>query len=455
MVKSPYHRQTGPFRYRCIFARHSAKALLLKPQRIQLVLTNTKLAAGTHHDIPWSTIVSHFDLRDLRLDGIGKDSGRLNLASLTLEQLHLQAGQKPQEWLDNSPHFYLRDLSGDLHSTKNDFRWQGLRYHQQQQLLQVDSFAYRPVLERDAWVAAQPWQTDYIQLNTGRIDLHRLDLHRLLNDSLVHISMVKVQSPFISVYRDKRPPRQPDVIRNLPVNQLKGLPFKLKMDSVIVAEGKVQYEEHSEKTNKSGIIPIGRLNATLLNVKSYAHEQHDSLKLQARAALFDSIEVSLRLHESYSDSLAAFLMTTRIGRANLLLLNSAVEPLASVRIRTGYLDTLTMRAIGREYLSYGEMHMMYRQLNVEFLQGGDGEKKNFMTKAITFVANAFVIKSRNRGKTGIIYFERLRDRSIFNYMIKMLLSGAGTSIGAKSNKKYIKHYKRELRKQQLPPINYH
>ncbi|WP_315823222.1 hypothetical protein [Paraflavitalea speifideaquila] len=71
---------------------------------------------------------------------------------------------------------------------------------------------------------------------------------------------------------------------------------------------------------------------------------------------------------------------------------------------------------------------------------------------ITFIANTFVIKSRNRHKTGIIYFERLRDRSIFNYMIKMLLSGAGTSVGAKSNKKSIKHYKRELRKQGLPPI---
>jgi hypothetical protein len=80
------------------------------------------------------------------------------------------------------------------------------------------------------------------------------------------------------------------------------------------------------------------------------------------------------------------------------------------------------------------------------------QKKSFVTKMVTFIANTFVIKTRNTHKTGIIYFERLRDRSIFNYMIKMLLSGTGSSVGAKSNKRYLKHYKRELRKQGLPPI---
>ncbi len=123
----------------------------------------------------------------------------------------------------------------------------------------------------------------------------------------------------------------------------------------------VKYEEHSEKTNKSGVISICRLQALLANVRSRNVHDKDSLKLQADAYLLDSIHVNLRLHESHTDSLAAFLMTTRVGPANLMILNKVVEPLASVRIRSGQLDTLTLRAIGREYLSHGEMHMMYRQ----------------------------------------------------------------------------------------------
>ncbi len=435
---------------------HTGKDILrLKPQRMQLTLSNLHLGDGHPQAVAWAGLLEHLDIKDMALQGIGKDSGRLHLASLTLEHLALQAKQSPTEWLDHSPRFYLRDLSGEFLSVKNAFRWKKLSYHRAQQLLSIDSFSYWPTADRDAYVASKPFQTDYIHLQTGRIDFHRPDLRALLHDSIVHIPSVRVHEPAISVYRDKRPPREPNVIRPLPVNQIRQIPFRLQLDSVQVIDGQVQYEELSEKTNKSGIIPITHLNALLAHVKSFGIEHQDSLKLQAHATLFDSIDVNMRLQESYTDSLAAFLMTTRIGRANLLLLNPAVEPLASVRIRSGYLDTLTMRAIGREYLSYGEMKMEYQRLNVEFLNKGDEQKKNFLTKAITFIANSFVIKSRNRGKTGIVYFERLRDRSIFNYMIKMILSGAGSSIGAKKNKKYIKKYRHELKRQQLPEIHYH
>ena len=435
------------------FARHSDREVFLKPQSIQLVLNNTSLATAKHHATPWKTTVEQFVLRDMQVAGIGKDSGRLNLHALSLENLVLQAQQHHREWLSNSPLFHLSDFSGDFTSNKDYFHWKQLSYHHPQRLLSVDSFTYTPVMDKEAYVAAHPYQTDYIQLRTSRIRMHHPDLHGYFRDTLAHITTLHVEKPIISVYRDKRPPREPNVIRPLPVTMLKNLQLRLKVDSILVHDGQVRYEELSEKTGRTGVIGISQLNASLAGIKSHDHHPADSLKLYADAYIMDSIRVNLRLHESYTDPLAAFHMTTKISPANLMVLNKVVEPLASVKIRSGHLDTLTLRAIGREHLSYGEMRMLYRKLNVQFLQAGDEEKRSFVTKMITFMANSFVIKSRNQHKTGIIYFERLRDRSIFNYMIKMLLSGAGSSVGAKSNKKYIKHYKRELRKQGLPPIH--
>jgi hypothetical protein len=435
------------------FARHADKSIVLKPQSIQLVLDNTAVATIKHHDVPWKTVIEKFALRNMQVDGIGKDSGQLKLQALSLEHLALQADQHHREWLNNSPHFYLQDFSGELTTTKNYFHWKQLSYQHQQRTLTVDSFAYTPVQERDAYVAAHPYQTDYIQLHTGKISMHNPDLHGYFRDTLAHVATMHIENPLISVYRDKRPPREPHVIRPLPVDMLKNLQLKLKVDSILVHNGLVRYEELSEKTGRAGVIGISKLNASLVSIKSHDLHPTDSLRLHADAWLLDSIHVNLRLHESYTDSLAAFHMTTKIGPTNLMVLNKVVEPLASVRIRSGHLDTLTLRAIGREYLSYGEMKMLYRKLNVQFLQAGDAQKRSFITKMITFIANTFVIKTRNEHKTGIIYFERLRDRSIFNYMIKMVMSGAGSSVGAKKNNKYIKHYKRELRRQGLPPIH--
>lgn len=436
------------------FARHADKSIVLKPQSVQLMLDNTAIATVKHHDVPWKTVIEHFALRDMQVEGIGKDSGRLKLQALSLEHLALQAGQHHREWLNNSPHFYLRDFSGELTTNKNYFHWKQLSYQHRQRTLAVDSFTYTPVQSRNAYVAAHPYQTDYIQLRTGKIRMHNPDLHGYFRDTLAHVATMHIDNPLISVYRDKRPPREPNVVRPLPVDMLKNLQMKLKVDSILVHNGYVRYEELSEKTGRSGVIGISKLNASLASLKSHDLRPADSLRLHADAWLLDSIHVNLRLYESYTDSLAAFHMTTRIGPANLLVLNKVVEPLASVRIRSGHLDTLTLSAIGHEYLSYGEMRMLYRKLNVQFLQAGDEQKRSFFTKMITFIANTFVIKTRNEHKTGIIYFERLRDRSIFNYMIKMVLSGAGSSVGAKSNKKYIRHYKRELRRQALPPVHF-
>lgn len=435
------------------FTRQADKPIFLQPQSLELVLDKVSLATGKHHDTPWSAMIEHFALSNMKVSGLGKDSSELYLKELSLEHLAVQAQQHHREWLRNSPHFHLKEFSGEFISSKDHFYWQQLRYQHPLNLLSVDSFSYTPVQDRDTYIATHPYQTDYIQLQTGKITIHHPNLHGYFKDTLAHIATVHVHQPTISVYRDKRPPRKPNVIRPLPVTAIKNIALKLRVDSVLVHNGYVRYEELSEKTGKPGIISIRQLNASLANIKSYDHHHTDSLKLHADAYLIDSIRVNLRLHESYTDTLAAFHMTTRVSQANLVHLNKVVEPLASVKIRSGHLDSLTLRAIGREYLSYGEMHMMYRRLNVQILKGGDEQKKSFVTKMITFVANSFVIRSRNQRKTGIIYFERLRDRSIFNYMIKMLLSGASSSVGAQSNKKYMKHYKRELRRQQLPPIH--
>ena len=436
-----------------LFTRNSAHPLYLKPQSIQLVLDKTTIATGKHHPVPWSTVVEQLTIKKLQVDGLGQDSGQLDLSALSLEHLSIQAKQNYREWLNKSPRFLIKEFSGEFKNSRNYFYWTHLNYRHPQKLLTIDSFAYTPVQDRDTYIAAHPFQTDYIQVKTGKISIHNPNLHGYLKDTLAEMATVQINGPSITVFRDKRLPFQKGVIKPLPVNMIKQGQFKWRVDSVLVHNGYVRYEELSEKTGQTGVISITQLNASLAGIKSHDHHHTDSLKLHADGYIMDSIQVNLRLDESYTDPLAAFQMTLRVSPANLVALNKATEPLASVRIRSGHLDTLTLKAIGREYIAYGEMQTTYRRLNVQFLKAGDEETKNFMTKMVTFLANSFVIKRHNEHTTGIIYFERLRNRSIFNYMIKMFLSGAGTSIGAKSNKKNIRHYRREIRRQKLPEIH--
>jgi deoxyhypusine synthase len=72
---------------------------------------------------------------------------------------------------------------------------------------------------------------------------------------------------------------------------------------------------------------------------------------------------------------------------------------------------------------------------------------------LKFAANNFVIRTNNPNRIGQVYFERDRQRAVFQYWIKMILSGVTTSVGAKSNKKQIKKYMKNLNQKKLPPID--
>jgi hypothetical protein len=139
---------------------------------------------------------------------------------------------------------------------------------------------------------------------------------------------------------------------------------------------------------------------------------------------------------------------------SMLYLNKILPALSSIKLQSGYLDTLTMRAVGQDYLSLGEMRMYYHDLKVQFLKNGSEEKKRFLQGLMTFIANSFVIKNENKKRVGVVYFPRLRDRSFINYFIKIAMSGVASSVGAKKNKRLMKRYNKQIKVRQLPPIDF-
>src|SRR5207253_10692574 len=105
-------------------------------------------------------------------------------------------------------------------------------------------------------------------------------------------------------------------------------------------------------------------------------------------------------------------------------------------------------------VSFGEMKMYYRGLKIKLVKNGDENSSSFAGRFASFIANTFIIRKNNSGRTGLVYFQRMRDRSFFNYIVKMTFSGMATSIGVKSNRKYRKQYQRELKNKNLPPIEF-
>lgn len=411
--------------------------------------------------------------------GRGADSARLDLLldqlvlkqvnihllnkkgkSLTLNRLDMGGEGLKIDSLDknhilrrikSNPSLFVSNINLSNVNNKTATYAYGIAYRNGGKIVTVDSFRFHPVIDRDSFNRANTYQKDYMELRTKKLAIRNLDIEKMGIDSSFHIDYIEVSEPVFRDYKDKRLPFETGIIKPLPVDLLEKIKFKFDIDSIRIFNGSITYEEFSDVTNSAASVHLGKLQVRLRNIKNHDIGPADSLYLSANLSFLDTAYAGIRFHQSYTDSLSAFLLQIRVGRLSLPALNPVIGPMASAKVVRGYLDTLELKAIGREYLAHGKMKMLYKDLKVEFLNKNDQTRKTFVTKTISFVAN-LLVKRNNLKTTGSVFTERNRERSFINYWIKILLSGSLTNAGIRSNSKQEKKYRKALKKDNVPEI---
>jgi hypothetical protein len=419
---------------------------------IKAVLNDISFYKNKNEKAGWQATLTTLDGKNFLLDSIGKKAGKLDIKTIGLQDLaitSLSVGSI-RTLLEENKKFRLQQVTASYTDTVNQFYWFNAGYDKGNKLFTLDSFIYNPTEPRDLFVANHPYQTDYINVKTGSMRIGPFDIDGYLRDSIARAGTMKINDIVFTDFRDKRKPYKAGAIKELMVNRIKKIPFKLSVDTILLENGRVTYTELNPKTGETGTIPVTRMTVRLFPIRNYDLAATDSLRIQANGYLMDSIWLRLRLRESYIDSLAGFLLTVRMKPADIRILNPVLGPLASARIRSGYLDTLNMRVGGNEYLAYGEMKMLYHKLKIQLLKNGSPKKAGFLS----FLANSFIIRDRNTKRTGDVFFVRNRERSALNFLIKIFLSGVKSTIGLKSNRKIMRDYKKELKERNLPPVDY-
>lgn len=424
--------------------------------KVAAQLKDISLEQSALRPLQWKAIVSGFDALDFHMDSIGKSKGTLVMNSVSLNNLNISSSSIKdfQQLAAVNSMFQIKKFTGNYTTGGTNLQWYNAGFSRNSNTFSLDSFSLAPALSIDSFLLKQSYQADYITVKSGAVAIGPVDIDTYIKDKTLDIDALKIDRFRFTDYKDKQLPFNSGIVKPLPVNMIKKINQPLSVDTVLLTNSAVQYTEVNEKTRQAGTVPVTRMTVTLLNIRNHKIKPGDSLTIKAVGYVLDTVWTRLRVKESYTDSLGGFLMTLRMKPGDLTVLNSALIPMASVKLLSGQLDTLDMRAVGREYLSLGEMKMFYNNLKVQLLKDGDENKKTFMTKLVSFLANTFVIRSNNRSRIGNVFFIRNRDRSAINYLIKIAFSGMTSSAGAKSNKKMMRRYKKELEKRSLPPIDF-
>ena len=307
-----------------------------------------------------------------------------------------------------------------------------------------DSLEALSRLTRDSFFSKQPFEKDYITFSTGK--LRADDLRPVIygEDTTVYMRKLTLDPVYLKVERDKRMPDDTVAYRPLLVHMLKKIiPFPAKVDTIQIMRSEITHNLLNEKTGKEGSIFFTDIHGYILNMRTFDYKEHDSIRVSLETRFMGAGYLLFAYREDYTDTLQGFVMGARMGRMDMYELNRLITPLYNVRIDGGIENTLRMRVKGNDRLAYGSMDMNYDDLKVSVL-----DEENHKKKMSSFLVNILVRTKNN--KLGIIYAERLREKSVFNYWSLISLNGLLTNLGVRKNKAQERRFYRSLKKHQLP-----
>ena len=400
----------------------------------------------------WEGMINHFNISNRNNIFEGQKKNEFTLRQAELGNLSLSSDDmgNAEAIIQKNLSAWLTNTTGEYKDSVTTFKWYNAAFRQGK--LSLDSFAYHPTPALEELLAIQAYQKDYITAHSGPVVLTGFKPDRYKKDSAIIADSMYVINPVITIFRDKQPPFRSGIIKPLPVDMIRNISSPLMINRISLKDGLLSYTERNAKSRAEGTIHLTDMQVVLENLKNRDTGQNDSLFISMNALLMDSALINLRIKQSYADSLRGFLMTLKMRPTSLLFFNPVLTPLSNIKITSGTIDSLQLTAVASNQFSIGKMNMFYRDLRIQLVKDGNPDKTSLRRKVFSFLANTFVIKRNNDGRTGLVYFERLRDRSFFNYIVRMTFSGMATSIGVKKNKKYRKEYKRQLKERGVPAV---
>jgi hypothetical protein len=393
---------------------------------VHLTLTGISLSGDTGRS-EVRAFLEQARLEDLQATPV-RDGGKPAWESLRAERLRigsmeLQTGMRTDAagLLLDQPGLSLSAGRLAWRSPSNRMALLGFRYGNRGTEWQADSLAWEPSLGRQAYTRQFPHQKDHVTLHSGPLYATGFSPVAWFSDSLLRARSLRFERPALSFYRDRRLPRRPGV-KPLPATFVSGLPIAIRIDSLELRDGNIDYEEMRSDSALPAHVFTRRTNISVTGLRSRGAEDADSLQLDIQALLQDTVTIRLRYRESYTDSLHGFRLAMRSGPFGLPALNTILEPMAAARVRRGSVDTISMKASGNDSSARSVMRMKYRDLSIRFINPGEVDRTSLRTRLKNLAANTLLRRVSIRSAAAV-QTDRDRQRGFLNHWVRMAFHG--------------------------------
>jgi len=301
-------------------------------------------------------------------------------------------------------------------------------------LLTIDSLEVIPNYSKKEFGQVVGYQVSRVNMSSSKVRFKKMDVKLFLEHNWFISEKLYLDELSIHVFRDKNIPFK-NIVRPSVQQMVRLIPFFISVDSVMISNGKVTYEEFESGAHKYGAVDFAQMNGVITGLQNDTTLFTDKsiLKLDATCMIMNKA----KLHAIYRFPLLinkeVFSCAGRMESMPLSYLNEFVEAGPRIKIKDGVIDSAVFHFDANEYSSAGKMKFVYHDLHVELLNK-DNDGSSVKKKLISFIAHKFILNESNPRKdkpvmVTDIKFNRDPYRFFFYYTWKSLLSGIKPAIG--------------------------
>ncbi len=264
-----------------------------------------------------------------------------------------------------------------LHSESGlyDMSVDGFAANKEDSTIMLHGFRVIPKYDKKEFSGKLQFQTDRFDLVIGKIELAGIGIEQLIKGEPLRISAIRLDSLDADIYRDKNvafninrfPPFYNESFMKI------GLP--LYIDTVMVSNSKILYNELAEGRQTAGEILLDNFNLSSygltnqLSDSTRIHEMRFFINAKVMSEGPMNVELVLPLEGNMHD----FEITGSVGAMKLSPLNGMVEPSMNMNFKEGKLNRMTFYFSANDYSSKGWMEFLYQDLDVILLKKDPGK----------------------------------------------------------------------------------
>jgi hypothetical protein len=298
-------------------------------------------------------------------------------------------------------------------------------------LLKVNDITYVSTIPKWQFAYQDPNHSSWMDLKLGTIELKGIHIQQLMEEKTILLDSLFISDVDFSNYKNHKIP----VARKskpLIYESVQKLPIPFTVNYLKASNLNIFYEELAKNGTEPGLIKFtqmeGIFDKGITNTIS-SHTQTN--RLIASGKLMNEGLINAELYFPVDSTYDNVTIKGTLGTMNMISLNSIIEPLTPVRIKSGFIQHMDYHIQGGREKAEIYMCLNYNDLSVQMLLPIGDKRLNI--GLLSLLATGLIEKNNpEEGKEiRCVSAEQIRDpyRSSFNYLWKIYLSGLEETLG--------------------------